>query len=163
MSTTNRNTPVRRVPTLGRSRQHGFVLVLALVLLTVMTLIGVSSMNSANMEIKTSSNAQQHQLAFMAVQSVLDYVISDDAVSGGLVTYQTDSAVPQTVTHTLPNTSNLSATVSYVGCSKGVGGSLEAGKGFGYNHYVVTASGQNVTGTATSTQGQGVKYPSAAC
>jgi len=143
------------------SRGKGFVLILALIMLAVLTLIGVSSMNSANMELKAASNAAQHQVAFNAVQSLLDYAISDAGVT--ILDFQTDSATPQSLTYTLTNTSNLSATMDYAGCSAGTGSSLEAGRGFGYNFYNITGTGSNKTGTATSIQGQGVRYPSAAC
>jgi len=61
---------------LHNSKQQGFVLILALVMLTVLTLIGVSSMNSANMELRATANAQQHQVAFNAVQALIEYSVS---------------------------------------------------------------------------------------
>jgi len=146
-------------------KQQGFVLVMALVLLAVMTLIGVSSMNSANMELRATANARQHQIAFNGVQSLLEYILSKDAVKtdGNLIDWQTTSVVAQDVTHVIDNTSSLQASAVYAGCSSGVGSSLEAGKGVSYNFYSVAASGSNTTGTSTSLQNRGVRYPSASC
>jgi len=144
-----------------RNNQQGFVLVLALVMLAVLTLIGVSSMNSANMELKATANAQQHQIAFNAVQSLLEYTLSDTGAS--LVSYQDTSSTPQILTYTLANASSLQSSVVHVGCSVGVGSSLEEGKGFSYNFYNINGSGSNTTGTASSIQTQGVRYPAAAC
>lgn len=142
-------------------KQQGFVLVLALVLLAVLTLIGVSSMNSSNMELKTTANAQQHLIAFNAVQSAIEFAVS--AVT--TFDYQTnDPDLTQEITsHTVANTSALKTTADFAGCSVGVGSSLEEGKAFGYNFYNVMATGANSTGAATSLQTQGVRFPAAAC
>lgn len=142
-------------------QQRGFVLILALVLLAVMTLIGVSSMNSANMELKSTANAQQHQVAFNAVQSLLEFAVS--APGAALINFQTTDPAPQIVTHAVANSSGLTASAVFAGCSIGVGSSLAKGKGFSYNFFDITGSGSNATGTATSIQAQGVRYPAAAC
>jgi len=142
-------------------KQSGFVLVLALVMLAVMTLIGVSSMESANLELRATASSQQHQIAFNAVQSLLEFAISKDGEAQ--VNYQTQDSTPQVLTHTLANTSGLTATVEYAGCSVGLGTSLEEGKGFNYNFFEITGTGSNSTGTARSIQGQGIRYPSASC
>ncbi|HHJ35674.1 MAG TPA: hypothetical protein ENJ87_07900 [Gammaproteobacteria bacterium] len=151
-----------------QSQQRGFVLVLALVLLTVLTLIGVSSMNSASIELKSAANAQQHQIAFNAVQSVIEYAISDTVVKGGgtpLLDYQTNSSAAQApLTYAMSNASGLKAELAYVGCLPGApGSSLEDGRGFGYNLYTLTATGSNAKGTAISQQVQGVRHLAAAC
>ena len=143
------------------SKQQGFVLIMALVLLAVMTLIGVSSMNSANMELKATANAQQHQVAFNAVQSLLEYAISADGV--GALDFQTTNPTPQVIKASVPNASNLVASAVYSGCSVGVGSSLEEGKGFSFNYFDISGSGANSTNTATSIQAQGIRYPAAAC
>ena len=131
-------------------------------MLAVLTLIGVSSMNSANMELKATANAKQHLEAFNATQSLLEYTVSRPGTVA--IDYQTRSTTAFVLsTYNLPGTSALSATVQYIGCSKGRGGSLEDNKSFGYNHFNITGSGSNATGTATSNQNLGVRYPAAAC
>lgn len=148
-------------------QQSGFVLVLTLVFLAVMTLIGVSSMNSASMELKATANTQQHHIAFNAAQSVIEFALS----VGSNLNYQdtTDQTVDVgLMPNALPGTHSLSASKVQAGCTIGVGSSLEAGRGFSYNFFVVTADGFNKTkagnkGLATSRQVQGVRYPAAAC
>jgi hypothetical protein len=143
-------------------RQHGFVLILALVMLAVLTLIGVSSMNSASLELRAAANAQQHVVAFNGVQSVLEFVLSQPAED--IIDWtSTNVGLVQTATHALPSTLNLVASVTYVGCSKGIGSSLQAGRGLSYSFFSVAGSGTNATGTATSLQTQGVRYPAASC
>ena len=146
-------------------RQNGMVLVLSIVLLVVMTLIGISSMNSANMELRATANAQQHYNAFSAGQSLLEYTISSNAVTtgGDAIDYQTRDAVAQNVTETLNSVASI-ASIIYDGCSVGIGSSLESGKGVSYNFYNISGTGQNnATGTAVSVQSLGVRYPAAAC
>lgn len=141
-------------------QQRGFVLILALVMMAVLTLIGVSSMNSANMELKAAANAKQHQVAFNAAQSLLEFTISKPGTN--VINYQTMDATPQLYNgYVMAGASALSATISYTGCGKGTGGSLEAGKGFGFNFYNVRGGASNATGSATSNQVLGVRYPSA--
>lgn len=148
---------------LRKAKQGGFILVLSLVMLAVLTLIGVSSMTSSNIELKATANAQQHQDAFNAVQSLLEFSISDQGAAP-VVDFQTsDENLTQTVTTTVANATSLSATVQLSGCSVGLGTSLEDGKGFSYNFFNIIGNGSNSTGTATSVQGQGVRYPSASC
>ncbi len=142
------------------NKQQGFVLVLALVLLAVMTLIGVSSMNSANMELKATANAQQHQFAFSTAQSVLEFAVSGDVAN--TIDFQTSSSASQSVTTTVAGIS-LTAVAVYAGCSVGIGSSLEEGKGFSYNFFNIAGTGSNVAGTATSIQTQGIRFPVAAC
>lgn len=141
--------------------QRGFVLVLALVMLAVLTLVGVSSMDRASMELKATSNAQQHQVAFNAVQSLLDYSVSKSSP----VDYQpADLTDEQTISYDDGNaaTDNLVATVTYTGCNTGIGSDQEGG-GFSYNFFDVQGSGTNASGTAISLQSQGIRFPSASC
>jgi len=142
--------------------QSGFVLVLALVLLAVMTLIGVSSMNSANMELRVTSNVRQHQIAFSAGQGLMDYATSDAGVAA--VDYQT--LTPNAIADgdiVITGATAVSATVAHVGCSFSIGSSLEEGKGFSYNFYTVNGTASSLNGGATSLQNEGVRYPAAGC
>ncbi len=55
----------------------GAVLVMALVLLTVMTLIGVASMTGSSMQMRVASNMQQHNIAFQGCAVACSvYVVS---------------------------------------------------------------------------------------
>ncbi len=141
--------------------QQGFVLILVLVLLAVLTLIGVSSMNSSSIELKATANARQHHVAFNAVQSLLEFAVSgQDTVT---VDFQTTSSTAQTVPYTMDGASSLSASVVYAGCAPSPGSSLEEGKGFSSNFFDITGKGSNATDTASSTQVQGIRFPAAAC
>jgi Tfp pilus assembly protein PilX len=149
------------------NKQHGFVLVMALVLLAVMTLIGVSSMERANMELRTMANAQHHHIAFTGGQSVLEYIISTGAIrSSDLLplNFQDTTLIAQPVTTAVGGVNNTGS-LAYVGCTVGVGSSLEEGKGLSYNFFNSLATGVNksVLPKATSIQNQGIRFPAAAC
>jgi len=146
----------------SKQKQSGFVLILALVLLAVMTLAGVGSMNSSNIELKATANARQHNVAFNAAQSVLEFAVSG---ATNLDFQNTADQVVDTsaVATALPNVGTLSGTSVHAGCSVGVGSSLVAGKGLSYNFFEIRGTGSNGTNTATSIQGQGLRYPAAAC
>ncbi len=143
-------------------KQQGFVLVLVLVMLAVLTLIGVSSMNSSSMELKATANAKQHSIAFNVVQSVIEYAVSSDPVVTAAIDFQTnDEDLVQTVSASMPHGASLSATARFSGCGAAPGNSLT--KGFSYNFFDITASGTNTAGTANSVQVQGIRFPAAAC
>jgi len=56
--------------------QRGAVLVVGLVLLMVLTVLGVSGMNTATLELTMASNAQSHQNAFQAAETGIDIAIA---------------------------------------------------------------------------------------
>jgi type IV pilus assembly protein PilX len=60
----------------GRSREAGATLVVGLVLLLVLTLLGVSGMNTATLEVQMAGNTQFQQDAFQAAETGIDLSIS---------------------------------------------------------------------------------------
>lgn len=62
-----------------RSRQTGAALFVGLVLLLVMTVLGVSGMNTATLELAMAGNAQAQQQAFQAAETGIDIAISQGA------------------------------------------------------------------------------------
>ena len=148
-------------------KQSGAVLVMALVMLAVLTLIGVASMDSSSMELKIASNTQEHDVAFQAAQSIIAFVISDDPARELVINYQNISDATQEITYLGPNTtfspSENNVVVTHVGCSAGIGDSLEEGKGQKYNFYDAKVTGYNVRGSSNSVQIQGVRYFAAGC
>jgi type IV pilus assembly protein PilX len=73
-----------------RRRQTGATLIVGLVLLLVLTVVGVSGMNTATMEITMAGNMQFQQDAFQAAEDAIDIAI-------GQRDYITDEDVPRTV------------------------------------------------------------------
>jgi type IV pilus assembly protein PilX len=59
----------------SRSRQGGATLIVGLVLLLVLTVVGVSGMNTATMEVTMSGNTQFQQDAFQMAEDGIDLAI----------------------------------------------------------------------------------------
>jgi len=59
-----------------RSRQTGAALFVGLVLLLVMTVLGVSGMSTATLELAMAGNAQAQQQAFQAAETGIDIAIA---------------------------------------------------------------------------------------
>ena len=66
----------------ARSTQRGAALVVGLILLMVLTVLGISGMNTATLELTMASNVQFHQDAFQAAETGIDLAIAN----GGLGT-----------------------------------------------------------------------------
>jgi len=148
-----------------KQQQKGFVLVLSLVLLVVMTLVGVSSMNSASMEMRATANAKQHHIAFNAAQSVLEFAVSGSTNLNFQVNVTADKEVDIAafIATFSGDASEFSGVSKHAGCAIAPGNSLQAGRGLSYNFFEITGTAANATGTATSIQSQGLRYPAAAC
>jgi type IV pilus assembly protein PilX len=56
--------------------QRGTTLIVSLILLLVLTVLGVSGMSTATLELTMASNAQFHQDAFQAAETGIDVAIS---------------------------------------------------------------------------------------
>jgi type II secretory pathway pseudopilin PulG len=149
------------------NRQSGAVLVVSLVILTVLTLIGVASMSGSTLELKVASNSQQHDTAFQVAQSIIEILASKSPLN--TVDYQVFQADPtatgyeQNLTYTATDGSTASATVTYSGCRANIGSSMEEGRGLVSNFFRAQATGTTGTGSSTSVQMQGIRYPAAAC
>jgi type IV pilus assembly protein PilX len=78
------NSTVRNVPTFAAS-QRGATLIVGLVLLLVLTVVGVSGMNTATMEITMAANTQFQQDAFQVTENGVDVMLATRD-------YTTDSA-----------------------------------------------------------------------
>ena len=144
------------------------MLVMALVMLTVLTLIGVSSMSSSTLELKVAGNTQQHDIAFQAAQSVIDIASSEDPLNtNDYQVFITDSANPayeQIINYaSADGKASAQASTFWIDCKKNVGNSLEEGKAPFSNMFNVRATGMTVTGSSSSVQMQGLRFPSQGC
>ena len=149
-------------------KQQGAVLVMALVMLTVLTLIGVSSMSSSTLELKVAGNTQQHDIAFQAAQTVIDVAASEDPLNTNnyqvFIVDPLDPAYEQIINYaSVDGKATGQAATFWVGCKKNIGSSLEEGKAPASNFFNVRATGLTITGSSSSVQMQGLRFPSAAC
>lgn len=155
------------------SKQTGIVLVMSLVMLTVLTLIGVSSMSGATLEMKVAGNMQQRNIAFQGAESRMAFASSHD--TSNPIDFlaaipdpdDPDSWVTQycNVDEGCPDGTDWTATaeVDYLDCGKDVGSSLESGKGFAYRTFEIVVAGQTTSGSSRSVQASAIKFPVKGC
>lgn len=62
-----------------RGKQSGAALIVGLILLLVLTVLGVSGMNTSRMEVRMAGNTQFRQDAFQLAESGIDIALATDA------------------------------------------------------------------------------------
>ena len=73
-------------------RQQGAVLIVAMILLVVLTLLGVTAMNTTSLEEKMASNTQEQVRAFQAAETGLSQAFNDNNAYDISGTYSVASA-----------------------------------------------------------------------
>jgi len=131
-------------------RQGGAALVVGMILLMVLTLLAISGMTSATMELQMAGNAQYSENAFQAAETGVEVAMREARVNGtntANVDPEKTEVVAGTTDHykiiTLHNPDNGVTKVPAGGFSMGVG------KGFSAYHFDVTSTG---TSSRSSTQ-----------
>lgn len=145
-----------RVPTiqpLTSKRQHGAALVVGLVLLMVLTILGISGMNTATLELTMASNTQFQNDAFQAAETGIDLAIANSqlgaAISGPGIPLAPRTLPDGSSTTEALTTFQLATPVPDRAFSLGVGstGSVRA------YHFDIVATGMGPrNATATHTQ-----------
>ena len=117
-------------------KQQGATLFVALIILVVISLIGVTAMKNANVEEQMASNLYQKNLTFQASESAVESTINNTALIQQAMT--SNAPVVQDVQVPIPNTT---ATVSYasVGSGMAVGSSANLFSGM---RLMITATGR---------------------
>ena len=87
----------------SRLRQRGAALIVGLVLMLVLTVLGVSGINMASLELEMTGNTQASELAFQAAETGIDVALSGpvstttttfyNAVAVGDGTYEFDAQI----------------------------------------------------------------------
>jgi len=158
------------------STQRGAVLIMALVLMTVMTLAGVASMSGSTLELRSASNAQQYYSAFEAAQSRIEFAASnnpnnpldylavipdvEDPATWPVQTCDASDGCPDANDGSWTATATMEFTG---GCAPMAGYSQEAGRSVVMRTFAITVEAQNAAGTSRSIQVQGVRHPAASC
>lgn len=132
-------------------REQGFVLVLALVLLLVLTTLAVSGVTSSSLQFTIAGNAQQHSGAFQAAETGLSFAM----VNGSF-----DPTVPaQVMAQGVPNAATDAYRVTIQPALNGAPQPAPWGNSVGtfvaYD-FDVSSVGQSVRGSST-THVQGVQ------
>lgn len=129
------------------SRQRGAALAIGLILLLVLTILAVSGMNTASMELVMAGNEQFRQRAFHASTTGIELALADLAAvpqTGAPIT------VPRALT--AETTDSVETTSQYMGDDLNVSG-FSAGKFVGINYQINSTGTSSRNSRSEQTQG----------
>lgn len=126
-------------------KQTGAALIVALILLLVITMLGVSAVSTSSLEILMAGNSQYSQQAFQAAESAIESEIA----LGNLST-----SLNRVGAYSYPNNASASTQTGYVIAGEVPAGGYSLGAGFQAYHFetAVTAAAPR---SATSRHRQG--------
>ena len=129
------------------ARQRGAALAIGLILLLVLTVLAVSGMNTASMELVMAGNEQYRQRAFHASETGIEQALAD------LPTVPQTGAV-MSVTRTITGAATDAATTAsqYMGDDMNIAG-FSAGKFVGLNYQITSIGTSSRNSRAEQAQG----------
>ena len=135
------------------SRQRGAVLIVSLILLVVMTLLGVTAMNSTSLEERMAANSQITTRAFQTAETGLSIAFNDNNAYDLSGTYDPASSIVSGTSDTV----NLEG--DFVGWSPPPTGSLYSATSFQAAHFDLQSVGSvGPTSTAVTVTLHGGAY-----
>ena len=139
----SRQSPRSRLPCRAPARERGAVLIVSLILLVVMTLLGVTSMNSTSLEEKMAANTQITTRAFQTAETGLSIAFNDNDAYDLSGAYDPASS-------TVSGTSDVvDLEGDFKGWSPPPSGSLYSATSFQAAHFDFTSVGQVGGGSNT--------------
>jgi type IV pilus assembly protein PilX len=140
-------------------RQGGAALVVGMILLMVLTLLAISGMNSATLELQMAGNAQYAENSFQASETGVEEALRDARLLG-VTTADIDPAVVPKKTEVVAGTTDTFTIQTLHNPDNGVtkvpsgGFSMGVGKGFSAYHFDITSTSAAAR-SATQTHVQG--------
>ena len=132
--------------------QQGAALVIGLVMLMVLTVLAISTMSTAGLELTMAGNNQYADTAFQMAESAIDRTIGDGGANNQPVTTTTgwSDIRPDYQSPDNPDT-GYAAVISYRGTGPvpAAGYSIGSGDTFLANHFDVRADGRSSRGAET--------------
>ncbi len=122
-------------------RQSGAVLIVAMVILVILTLLGVTAMNTTALQERIASNTQEQVHAFQAAETGLNQAFADSLVYDLTNTY-TGGATPTTFAGSADSASYIP---TFLGFSPPPPGSLFSATTFQAAHFNFRATGTSAT------------------
>ena len=132
---------MKRTTNPGRRRQSGAALIVALVILVVLTLLGVTAMNTSSLQENIASNTQQQVHAFQAAETGLKRAFADSQAYDISGTY-TGGEVP---TAFAGSADKASYAPTFLGFSPPPPGSLYSATSFQAAHFNFRSTGTSAT------------------
>lgn len=137
-----------------QTRQQGAALVVALVLVLVSTLLGVSTMQSSDIETQLANNARFQQASFRAAEAASTSLLTVSNV----VTLVNDSATSISSSDSIDSAVTVSADFKALGDGPASGYSLGGLNGFRSLKFIASATATIPDVDSTSRVVQGVKH-----
>lgn len=134
---------IRRNPRLcspRHSRQRGAALVIGLMLLLVLTLLAISGMNTATVELQMAGNQQYGQNAFQAAETGIEQAMAGNTANTNSATTVSVTAIDGSSTDTYESTTSFEAPNGITAVPSG-GFSMGSGTSFSAYHFDVTSTG----------------------
>ncbi len=128
------------------NNENGFVIVIALIMLAIVTVIGIAATRTSETELQISGNEKLHKLSFYAAEAARGYVADDTGLYGGDNTtegvgiYFPNNADPS-ATYDLDPTQSFKGDVGYTGSSAPPRGSGYEAEKFKAHRYLMTCDG----------------------
>ncbi|HHQ15129.1 MAG TPA: hypothetical protein ENK16_08860 [Chromatiales bacterium] len=142
------------------ARQHGAALIVGLVLLMVLTVLAVSTMRTASLELMMAGNTQFRENAFQAAQSGIQATLGDireqNAANLQAVDGWTQDIAPRDIQMGTMRGS-YSGRISYLGETPAWGG--YSPNDYSFLHYRIDITGNAAQRGARSMQSQGIRVP----
>lgn len=132
---------MRRMNYLNRKRQSGAVLIVAMIILVILTLLGVTTMNTTSLQERIASNTQEQVHAFQAAETGLNQAFADNLAYDISGTY-TGGATPTAFAGSADSASYLP---TFMGFSPPPPGSLYSATSFQAAHFNFRATGISAT------------------
>jgi len=128
-----------------RKRQDGAALVVGLILLTVITVLALSGMNTATTELAMARNDQNYENAFQAAETGLEQALSQPA-------FDTSVGMPDVLIN-ITTHERVTAGITYEDSTMvpDRAFSLGAGSGISAHHFLATAAAQSLRDPGTPT------------
>jgi len=125
----------------GHRHQSGAVLIVAMIILVVLTLLGITAMNTSSLQEKIASNTQEQVHAFQAAETGLNQAFADNLAYDISSTYS-GGAAPTVFAGSADSASYMP---TFLGFSPPPPGSLYSATSFQAAHFNFRATGTSAT------------------
>ena len=124
----------------NRARQSGAVLIVALIILVILTLLGVTAMNTTSLQERIASNTQEQVHAFQAAETGLNQAFADN------LAYDISGDYSAPMTPVVVGSGDSARYLStFLGFSPPPPGSLYSSTSFQAAHFNFRATGNSAT------------------
>jgi len=133
-----------KLPTHFPPQERGAALIVGLILLLVLTVLGVATMSTANLEVVMASNAQNSQSAFQLAETGLDVNIASVDNNRNLLVAVAGAPPVCNGPAAVPNVGTFASCTNYTNeVTPRPGSSTGIGSGLAAYHFISTSNGQS--------------------